>query len=185
MTDIEYEAQPFLSAVCEKRVDWRFKSCGQTVNLEVKYRPRDWMRHADGPEFNIVMPDYFYDVPAKFPEKNQDELNLVAVSTPAPPDRSLRERTEILLREFPSIDGAVIWSQASSGGSPFEIHAIKDRELIRTLFTGGDLEDAAHIGIVRHLWRKRDERRAYRADEVPELLQKLSAEAMESSQDLS
>jgi len=181
ISEIEHEAQPFHAVGCKKRVDWRFKSCGQTINLEVKYRPKDWMRHVDGPDFNIVMPEYYYDVPAKFPVRLPGELNLVAVSCPAPIDRSLRERTEVFLRAHPTIDGVLIWSQASSGESPFEIHALKHRDLIQTFFTGGDFEDAAHIGIVRHLWRKRDERRAYRADEVPELLQKLSAEANRSA----
>lgn len=175
VSDIESEAQPFRDRNVEKRVDWRFRSCGMTVNLEVKSRPKDWMRRVDGPENNLVMPSYFYDVPQKFPAKNENELNLVAVSTPAAIDRSLRERIEILLRTYPNIDGALIWAQESrSAVSPFEIHAIENKDLISTLFTGGDFEDAAHIGIIRHVWRKRDERRAYRADEVPELLSQLS-----------
>lgn len=117
--------QPFHAAGCKKRVDWRFKSCGQIINLEVKYRPRDWVRHVDGPDFNIVMPEYYYDVPAKFPTRLPGELNLVAVSCPAPIDRSLRERTEVFLRNHTTIDGVLIWSQASSEVSPFEIHALK------------------------------------------------------------
>ena len=175
VSDVNYEAKPFRESGCEKQVDWQFRSCGQLINLEVKYRPKDWMRHVDGPEFNIVMPEYYYDVAAKFPSRRQDELNLVGVSSPAPIDRSLRERTEVFLRNHPFIDGILIWSQASTGNLPFEIHAIKHRNLIQTFFTGGDFEDAAHIGLIRHLWRKRDERRAYRGEEVPELLQKLSA----------
>jgi hypothetical protein len=174
ISNIQYEAKPFCELGYEKQVDWKFMSCGQTINLEIKYRPKDWMRHVDGSDFNIVMPEYYYDVPAKFPHKFPNELNLVGVSSPAPIDRSLCERTEILLRRNPTIDGILIWSQASSGSSPFEVHALKDHNLIKTLFTGGDFEDAAHIGIFRHLWRKRDERRAYRAGDVPELLQKLS-----------
>jgi hypothetical protein len=43
------------------------------------------MRHADGPEFNIVMPSYYYDVPDKFPVKRPNELNLVAIPNPARP----------------------------------------------------------------------------------------------------
>jgi hypothetical protein len=176
LTDLVYEAKPFEAIGCRKQVDWQFKSCGYLINLEIKYRPKDWMRHVDGSEFNIVMPNYYYDVPGKFPRKMPDTLNLVGVSTPAPVDRSLCERTEIFLRSHPTIDGILIWSQSSKGDLPFEIHAINDRELIQTLFTGGDIEDAAHIGIVRHLWRDRDEKRAYRADEVPALLEQISAE---------
>lgn len=181
--NVRYEVAPFSSTGCKKQVDWRFEAgsigsfSGQIINLEVKYRPRDWMRHVDGPEFNIVMESYFDDVPAKFPIKHPEELNLVAVSCPASIDRSLRERTELLLRKNPTIDGVIIWAQASKDSpSPFEIHSLKCKHLIETLFTGGDLEDAAHIGIVRHVWRKRDERRADRANEVPFHLHKLSAE---------
>jgi hypothetical protein len=130
------------------------------------------MRHADGPEFNIVMPSYYYDVPDKFPVKRADELNLVAISSPAPIDRSWRLRTENFLHENPTIDGVLVWAQASSSGyHPFEIQSVQ-KGLIETLFTYGDSEDAAHIGIVLHLWRNRDMRRAYRASEVPKLLQK-------------
>lgn len=177
VSDVVYEARPFESFGCKKQVDWQFMSCGYPINLEIKYRPKDWMRHVDGPEFNIVMPDYYYDVPAKFPQKMPGTLNLVGVSTPAPSDRSLCERTEIFLKSNRTIDGILIWSQSSDGKSPFDVHALQDRELIKTFFTGGDMEDAAHIGVIRHLWRKRDERRSYRADEVPLLLEQLSAEA--------
>jgi hypothetical protein len=183
VSEIKPEAQPFLSAGCEKRVDWRFKSCGQVINLEVKYRPKDWMRHVDGSEVNIVMPDYYYDVPPKFPRRNDDEINVVAVSCPAPSDRSLQLRTEMFLRSNPTVDGVLIWSQVSQGTRPFEIHSLKNGELIKTLFTGGDFEDAAHVGIIRHLWRKRDERRAYRAEEIPELLQRLGEEARRAAVD--
>ncbi len=180
ISDIESEARPFASLGCRKRIDWRFSSCGQIINLEVKYRPRDWMRHVDGPENHLVMPSYFYDVPEKFPAKNPRELNLVAVTCLASIDRSLQEHTEILLQENPTIDGVIIWAHSSKSESPFEIHAARDRELISTLFTGGDLEDAAHIGIVRHVWRKRDERRSIHGEEVPEILKKLSSEANEA-----
>lgn len=181
VSEIDYEAQPFLNSGCAKHIDWRFKSCGQTINLEIKYRPRDWMRKVDGAEFNVTMPSYYYDVPQKFPARLPGELNLVGVSTPAPIDRSLRERTEILLREHETIDGVIIWSQSAEGTHPFEIHALRQKELINTFFTNGDIEDAAHIGLVRHLWRKRDERRAYRGQEVPALLRNLSKSITEVS----
>jgi hypothetical protein len=176
VSEVNHEVKAFSELGCNKQVDWQFKSCGYLINLEIKYRPKDWMRHVDGSEFNIVMPDYYYDVPGKFPHKHPDTLNLVGVSTPASIDRSLCERTEVFLRSHPNIDSILIWSQSSTGATPFEIHAIKDRELIQVLFTGGDLEDAAHIGLIRHVWRDRDKRRAYRAEDVPMLLQKLCAE---------
>jgi hypothetical protein len=177
VTNVEYEARPFLSHGSRKGIDLRFDSCGQKINLEVKYRPKDWMRHVDGPAHNIVMPGYFYDVPAKFRFRNDGELNLVGLTALASIDRSLRERTQILLRENPNIDGVIIWAHASVDGSPsFEIHSTK-RPFIESLFAGADLEDLAHMGLVAHLWRKRDERRAFRADEVPRLLQQLAAQA--------
>lgn len=180
ISDVESEATPFAATGCNKKIDWRFFACGQPINLEVKYRPRDWMRHVDGPEHHVVMPSYFDDVPGKFPAKNVGELNLVSVTCLASIDRSLQEHTEILLRTHQNIDGVIIWAHASKSESPFEIHASRDRELISTLFTGGDLEDAAHIGIVRHVWRKRDERRSIHGDEVPEVLKKLSIKLNEA-----
>jgi len=180
ISDVESEASPFAATGCRKKIDWRFSACGQTINLEVKYRPRDWMRHVDGPEHNVVMPSYFDDVPGKFPSRNAEELNLVAVTCLAAIDRSLQEHTEVLLRNHPNIDGVIIWAHAAKSDSPFEIHALKVRGLISMLFTGGDLEDAAHIGIIRHVWRKRDERRSIHAEEVPEILKKLSAELNEA-----
>lgn len=174
VSEIENEAQPFLHSGCKKRIDWRFKSCGQVINLEVKYRPKDWMRHVDGVEFNLAMPSYYYDVPPKFPVRNAGELNCVAVSSLAPIDESLRRRTEILLRENPAIDGVLIWSQSSREGSPIEVFLSESIPEFEKMFLGGDLEDYSHIGVVRHLWRNRDERRAVRADEVPAMLQELS-----------
>lgn len=177
VANVEYEARPFLAQGCGKGIDLRFDSCGQKINLEVKYRPKDWMRHVDGRAHNIVMPGYFYDVPDKFPLRNEGELNLVGLTALAAIHRSLRERIQILLGQSPNIDGVIVWAHASQDNSPtFEIHSTK-KDIIQTLFAGGDFEDLAHLGVITHLWRKRDERRAYRADEVPQLLRQLATEA--------
>jgi hypothetical protein len=177
LTDVTYEGSPFLAQGFGKKIDLVFTSCGQKVNLEVKFRPKDWMRHVDGPDFNIVMPSFFYDVPDKYPARNEGELNLVGLTVLAAVDRSLRERIQTLLKENPNIDGVVVWSNAPGDDkTPFEIHSANNLPLIRTMFSGGDLEDQAHLGLVTHLWRKRNERRAFRADEVPELLRRLAAE---------
>jgi hypothetical protein len=180
VSNVEYETRPFLNKGFRKRIDLRFDACDQKINLEIKFRPKDWMRHVDGPEHNIVMPGYFYDVPDKFPCRNDGELNLVGLTALAAIDRSLRERIQILLRENPFIDGVIVWAHASVEGSPsFEIHSAK-KHLVDTLFAGGTQEDLAHLGLVSHLWRKRDERRAYRAEEVPQLLRELGEQARRS-----
>jgi hypothetical protein len=49
-----------------KNVDWRFNCCGQIINLEVKYRRRDWVGIVDGPYFSRDFDSYFADCEGKF-----------------------------------------------------------------------------------------------------------------------
>jgi len=70
----------------------------------------------------------------------------------------------------------ILWAHHSESGGPFRIHSPK-KDFIELFFTGGTTEDAAHFGVVRHLWRNRDERRAMRAQEaIPILLRRLEDE---------
>ncbi|MBC2592760.1 hypothetical protein H5P28_00655 [Ruficoccus amylovorans] len=170
VSHIEYEARPFLKQECKKRVDWRFQSLGVTVNLEVKYRPRDWARTVDGSENHAVKSSYFADVPDKFPSQNPGELNLVAFSSLAPIDRSLQEEINTFLTEYNTIDGVLVWSMNSQDGRLYEIQSVSQKALIETLFTGIDQEDAAYIGQVRYQQRVSNERRALRPEEVPDYL---------------
>jgi hypothetical protein len=173
ITDIEYEATPFKSDGCGHSIDWRLKSCGKIINLEVKFRPKDWMRSVDGPEHNKVMPSIFEGVSKKFPKNNKGELNLVAVSCMAPIDRSMREVTEQFLREHPTINGVLVWSMGGSTNGPaYEISSLNDRELIQALFAGIDAEAAHYIGSVSYPMRVSEERRSLKSDEVADWLHK-------------
>lgn len=174
VTDVEYEAKPYAWTGSKKSIDWRLKSCDQIINLEVKYRPKDWIRRVDGPEFNIVMDSYYDDVREKFPARNDNERNVVAISSPAPSDRSWQLQTKKLLDEVPEIDAVILWAFHSvSMERPFEIQS-KDKAFFDLLFDYGTLEDGFHVSVVRHVWRKSNERRAYRADEAFGLLNKLA-----------
>jgi hypothetical protein len=175
VTDIKHEATPFKMEGCSKGIDWRFESCDQIINLEVKFRPKDWMRSVDGPVFNQVMPSFFDSVAEKFPKINHGELNLVAVSCMAPIDRSLREVTEQFLREQPTINGVLVWSMGGSANGPaYEISSLNDRKLIQSLSKGIDSEDTHYIGSVSYPMRISEERRALKSDEVADWLQKHS-----------
>jgi hypothetical protein len=173
---LEREARPFQRLGNTKRVDWRFDCCGQIINLEIKYRPRDWIRHVDGSKFSRVFDSYYHDVPAKFPTRNEGELNIVGISSLASEDRHWSLVTEKLLKTHTEIDAVILWAHHTESGGPFRIHSLK-KDFIDLFFTGGTVEDAAHFGLVRHLWRSRDERRAMRAEEaIPILVHQLQAE---------
>lgn len=173
VTDIEHEAAPYNSEGFRRSIDWRFKSCGQIINLEVKFRPKDWMRSVDGPQFNKVMPSFFEGVSGKFPIIRKGELNLVAVSCMAPIDRSLREITAQFLRTHLTINGVLVWSMGNSAGGPIcEIASRNDKELIQSLFAGIDGEDARYIGALSYPMRMNEERRTLKPDEVADWLQK-------------
>jgi hypothetical protein len=66
----------------KKGPDWRFMSCGMTINLEVKYRPGQWMRKVDGPVYFQVKQGLFDGIAEKFPyPSTQTELNIAGIVT--------------------------------------------------------------------------------------------------------
>jgi hypothetical protein len=157
------------SSESKKNVDWRFVSCGQPINLEVKYRRRDWIGIVDGPYFSRDFDSYFEDCEGKFGAQKDGELNIIGITTLAPPDAGLRRTIARFLKDHPYVDGIVLWSfHAPTGASP-EIHSGKV-DLIRLLFTEGDAEDRLRVSPIRHLWRKSEERRALRPVELPKEL---------------
>ncbi len=160
VTDVESEVQLGKERGSKKGVDWKFKSCGQTINLEVKYRARDWVRVTDGPQFSIARPSYYEDVDGKFPNRLPGELNIVGISSYAAPDRSWREETHDYLVRNPQIDAIVLWTPSFTGAddNPFEVHSKDKAQLVRTLLRIVE-EDKQHLVVVRHLWRERDQRR--------------------------
>ena len=172
ISDIESEVPVWSHLGSNKTVDWRFKSCGQIINLEVKYRARDWVRHVDGPEFTIVKPSYYNDVEGKFQKRNPNELNIVAISSYANPDRSWREETEEFLIQHPQVDAVVLWAPSFASGedsSPFEVQSGSSKPLIETLLKHSE-EDCQHLVVVRHPWKQRDARRSMRVGESQRML---------------
>lgn len=154
------------SADSNKNVDWRFTCCDQVINLEVKYRRRDWIGIVDGPYFSRDFDSYFEDCEGKFGPQKNGELNIIGITTLAPPDEGLRRTIERFLSDHPYVDGIILWSFHAPAGESPEIHSCK-ADLIRLLFTEGDAEDRLRISPIRHLWRKSEERRALRPGEFP------------------
>jgi len=175
VSHVQYEEKPFAAAGGTKPIDLRFDSCGQKINLEVKYRPRDWARFVDGEKFNTVMPSYFDDVQGKFPTRNLNELNLVGVTVPALIDKSWRITAENLLQGMPTLDGVVVWVCPPGYQPSYEIHSTK-KELIELFFKGGDAEDLSYRGFTRFVQRKPEERRAYRASEAASVIARIAEE---------
>lgn len=106
-----------------KDIDWRFTSCGQTINLEVKNRQRDWVGVVDGPHFSRNFDSYFRDLAGKFGPQQNGELNIVGITTMSPPDRGLQECTQRFLDAHPEIDAVIIWSIHDPDGKRPDIHA--------------------------------------------------------------
>jgi hypothetical protein len=148
-----------------KDIDWRFTCCGQTINLEVKYRMRDWLGIVDGHHFSRNFNSYFNDVEGKFGPRTGGELNIVGITTFTPPDRGLQACTERFLGTHPEIDAVIFWSIHDPNGKRPDIHA-RQPDLIKMLFKGGDREDNLFCAPIRHLWRKSDERRSMRPSEA-------------------
>jgi hypothetical protein len=169
----EYEVNPFSKAGSAKKIDWRFKSCDQVINLEVKYRPKDWMRHVDGAEFYLVRDDYYDDCEGKFPVRYDGELNLIGVSSPASIDRSWQLQTETFVRTHPDVDGVIMWAQDSqTSGVVFDVQS-KQKALIDLLFTSTS-EDKGHVAIVMHVWKERKGRREARAENIGRLIEEIN-----------
>jgi len=178
VSDIESEVQLGKKNGNKKRVDWKFKSKGQTINLEVKYRMRDWVRVADGPQFSIARPSYYEDIDGKFPERLPSELNIVGISSYAAPDRSWREETHDYLDKNPQIDAIVLWSPTfvGDGGAPFEVHSRDKASIVRNLLRPIE-EDKQHLVVIRHLWQERDQRRLDNKPHIHKALMEYSRRA--------
>jgi hypothetical protein len=164
-----------------KDIDWRFTCCGQTINLEVKYRMRDWLGVVDGSHFSRNFDSYFSDVKGKFGPRPDGELNIVGITTFTPPDRGLQECTKRFLDKHAEIDAVIFWSIHDPEGKRPEIHA-RHPELIKMLFKWGGREDNLFCAPIRHLWRKREERRAMRPAEAMDAIPKMNADSKTGQQ---
>jgi hypothetical protein len=149
-----------------KDVDWRFTTCGQPINLENKYRRRDWIGRVDGPHFSRDFDSYFDDCEGKFGPQVDGELNIIGITTLAPADAGFRSAIDRYLRHNKNVDAIILWSYHAPNGETPEIHSRK-ADLVRLLFTGGDAEDHSRMSPFTHLLRKSEERRALRPGEFP------------------
>ena len=153
----------------EKNVDWRFQCCEMIINLEIKSRRRDWMGVTDGESYSRDFDSYFDDVLGKFGPRTEGERNVVGVTTFFPPEETLRRATARFLEAHPEIDAIVFWSLHDPEGKRPEVFG-SDADLIRLLLNESSREENLFISPIRHLWRKRDERRALRVDEALAIL---------------
>ncbi len=147
----------------EKDVDWGFDCCGLQINLEAKFRRRDWRARADGPSFSRDFDSYFDDALGKFAPTKPGELNLLGITTFAQPDRGLRECTERFLKAHPEVDGVIYWSLHAPNGTSVEVHSIHDRALIESLLSIDEEEYLLCLSRVLFPPKDRDARKAARS----------------------
>ena len=144
-----------------KAVDWRFKTCGEIVNLEVKLRPRDWKRLVDGPYYSTVHDSYFEGIAAKFGSSRDNELNLVGITLLAQLDREVQDAAARYLACHEHIDGVVWWSTGTGERHPIDFQ-LKPRAAHAKLLLDFTLEHRRRFTMVLHPWQTRETRRAKR-----------------------
>ncbi|RBP41429.1 hypothetical protein DES53_107261 [Roseimicrobium gellanilyticum] len=171
--DVEIEPRPFPG--CKKRPDWRFRSSAQVINLEVKYRSGDWIRRVDGSKYSPARAGPFDDIAPKFPLRHEGELNLVGLTVLAPIDTALVREADAFLERTPTIDAVFLWSE-HHGEEPESVMRPAGNGFPKLFYNDGDEEDRCHIGIIRHVWRKSEERRNFKMSDMPEFIDKISAE---------
>ena len=142
------------------------KACDLIINLEIKYRRRDWIGVVDGPYFSRDFDSYFDNVDGIFGSQQDGELNIIGISFLAPPDRGFRNCISRCLDEHPEVDAIILISYHDSNAETPEIHSGK-KDLIELLLRGEDEKSRLRIWPFRHLWRKSEERRVPSPGEFP------------------
>ncbi len=146
----------------EKDVDWGFDCCGRRINLEAKFRRRDWMAHTDGPSFSRDFDSYFDDALGKFAPPRSGELNLLGITTFAQPDHGLRECTRRFLTSHPEVNGVVFWSLDARDGNSLEVLSTNDQQLIESLLNIHHEDHFLCLSPILYPWKERDARKAAR-----------------------
>lgn len=154
------ERSPF--SPCKKNVDWQFETCTKKINLEVKYRPRDWMRHVDGELYTTIVSSFFDDIAKKFPRRNPDQLNLVAITLFAPVDRAFQKKAKQFLEETPTLDGIILWSLGDRDSLMPQFQLQPQAVFSKAMMKGAEEEDRWRNPFVLHPWLDREKRRAKR-----------------------
>jgi len=156
-SDVRYEV--CLGGGSTKTVDWRFKCCDQIINLEVKFRPKDWKRVVDGRLFSKFHESVFEGVAEKFRVKRPGELNLVGITLLSQLDREAARAADRFLAKNDKIDGVIYWSTGMKEQPPEQFHLKPHAAHVKLLFH----KVREHLGrftLVLHPWRDREKRRA-------------------------
>jgi len=155
----EIQREVCLGKNTNRTVDWRFKTCGQLINLEVKLRPKDWKRVVDGQMYSVFHESFFEGISEKFPMRSEAELNLVGMTLLAPLDNETAEAAEKFLAKHELIDGIIFWSTGMADQSPEQFHLKPRAGHARLLFRKPE-NYYFRSTLVIHPWMDREKRRA-------------------------
>ncbi len=163
-----------------KDVDWSLRAGelgpgfpGQPLNLEVKFKRRDWVARVDGTDFVRDGFDWYFEgFEGKFSRHGDGSaLNLACISTFAPLDRELAFAAEKFMAEDDAVDGVLVWSHhCLPGQEHLGICARKDSGYLRTLMTPPSPEHEERVVPVSYLLRNGKERRPLTPDEAIQML---------------
>jgi hypothetical protein len=156
-SEIEHEFH--LGRDTKHTIDWRFKTCSQILNLEVKLRPKDWIRTVDGRMYSAFRKSIFEDCGEKFCRNNDDELNFVGVTLLGPLDQETTQAAESFLAENDKIDGVIYWSTGIADQAPEKFHLKPRAKHAKLLFRKPEHYDYRSTLII-HPWMDSERRRA-------------------------
>ncbi|MEX2577549.1 MAG: hypothetical protein WD342_00715 [Verrucomicrobiales bacterium] len=169
-----------LDSARAKDVDWMLRAGelgpglpGQPLNLEVKFKRRDWVARVDGTDFvRDGFNWYFEGFEGKFSRHGDGSaLNLACISTFAPLDRELAVAAEEFLAKNDAVDGVLVWSHhCLPGQEHLGICARKDSDYLRTLMTPPSPEHEERVVPLRYVLRNGKERRPLTPEETIQML---------------
>lgn len=138
-TGIERECA--LAGCCGQTVDWRFQCRGITVNLEVKYRPHDWLRFVNARAYGRLLRGYFRTLAGKFPVRPRGHLNVVGMTLLGSLGEELRSHAVDFLRTHPPVDAFCFWSIARRDSLACECVTQPGSSFVHGLLRPADEED--------------------------------------------
>lgn len=136
---VQQECSPFPS--CNRTVDWQFETRGLVINLEVKYRPYDWVRFVDASHYSSLLDTYFDTLREKFPRKLSGQMNLVGMTLFGSLGSELRSRAAAFLEAHPPLDGFLFWGIARRDSLDCECVLRPENDFVRALLRPADEED--------------------------------------------
>jgi hypothetical protein len=122
-------------------VDWQFETQGVVINLEVKYKPYDWLRWVDAGRYALALQSYFDTVAEKFPCKMNGQVNLLAITLLGALGPELRAMTTSFLEAHPTLDGVLFWSIARRDSTAYECIFQPEARFIQSLLRPAEVED--------------------------------------------